>query len=115
MFFTAIVFSAVLGLNNNSTAKSSESDTLNIQTSAECDMCKLRLEKEMAFEKGVKTSKLNLEDMVLTVVYNPTKTNAETIKKRICNTGYDADDLTANPKAYEKLPDCCKKGAHDHE
>jgi hypothetical protein len=24
-------------------------------------------------------------------------------------TGYDADDLTADARAYNRLPDCCKK------
>jgi hypothetical protein len=33
----------------------------------------------------------------------------ETIRTDIANAGYDADDVTANPEAYQKLPTCCKK------
>lgn len=92
--------------------KTSSTETIKIKTSAECDMCKERLEKVMAYEKGVKKATLDVESKVLTVVFNPKKTSIEIIKKVISDTGYDADDMPANNKAYEKLPECCKKGAH---
>jgi len=115
-YVVAITLIGILyGLHNSVTAGTADSDTLRIQTSAECNMCKMRIEKEMAFEKGVKSSNLNLDDMVLMVIYNSKKTDPETIKKRISLTGYDADGIPADPKAYDKLPDCCKKGGHDHE
>ena len=36
--------------------KSNNTDTVKIKTSAQCNMCKQRLEKAMAYEKGVKSS-----------------------------------------------------------
>jgi len=29
--------------------------------------------------------------------------------------GYHADSLKRDPKAYEKLDECCKDGAHDND
>lgn len=92
--------------------KTNKTETIKIQTSAQCDMCKHTIEKAMAYEKGVKKSTLDVPSSVLTVEYNPAKTTPDKIRKAVSETGYDADDVPANPKAYEKLDPCCKKGAH---
>ncbi|MBV6483775.1 MAG: hypothetical protein KFKLKKLM_00230 [Flavobacteriales bacterium] len=92
--------------------KANKTETITIQTSAQCDMCKHTIEKAMAYEKGVKKSTLDVPTSILTVEYNPAKTTPEKIRKAVSDVGYDADDVPANPKAYEKLNPCCKKGAH---
>lgn len=84
---------------------------LKVKTSAVCDMCKETIEKYVAFEKGVKKSNLDVESKMLTVTYNPTKTTPEKIRLAVSKSGYDADEVPANPKAYKKLAACCKKGA----
>lgn len=84
-----------------------------IQTSAQCGMCKDRIEKEMAFTKGVKYASLDLETKELTIRYKESKTTAEDVRKAVAAVGYDADDVPADVKAYEALPPCCKKGGHD--
>ncbi|WP_395768041.1 heavy-metal-associated domain-containing protein [Aquirufa sp.] len=84
--------------------------TVKIKTSAICEMCKERIEKNLALTKGVEKSDLNLEDQSnITVVYNPDKIDVAKIKQVIAETGYDADDVKAVKKSYEKLPNCCKK------
>ncbi|GAB3335477.1 hypothetical protein GCM10027299_44500 [Larkinella ripae] len=83
-----------------------------IKTSAVCSMCKERIQRNLAFEKGVKESNLDLNDKVVTVRYNPKKTDIDKIKANISKTGYDADEVTADEKGYAKLPSCCKKGGH---
>lgn len=88
---------------------------LKIKTSAVCGMCKMTLEKEMIFEKGVKESNLDVESKILYVVYNPKKTDPETIRKRIALIGYDADSVKATPEAVLKLDPCCRPGAHDND
>lgn len=92
----------------------SKYDTAEIKVSSRCDMCKERIEKAMAFEKGVVHSNLDLEVHVLTVVFKPRKTDADKIRKAITKVGYDADELPANEKAYKNLPACCKKDAPPH-
>ncbi len=92
-------------------ATKDELQTITIKTSAVCDMCKETIEKAMAFEKGVKTSELNVDTKILTVTFNPKKTSDEKIKKAVTFAGYDADEMPADPKAYENLDPCCKKDA----
>lgn len=94
--------------------KSNETAEIKVKTSAQCEMCKQRLEKAMAYEKGIKSSTLDVETAILTVVFKPNKTSPEIIRKSISETGYDADTILAKEKAYENLPDCCKKGGMKH-
>lgn len=86
-----------------------KTEEIKIKTSAQCEMCKTRIETAMAFEKGIVSSNLNLEDKVLTVTYKEGKTTPEKIRLAINAVGYDADDTLADPKAYSELPNCCKK------
>lgn len=81
-----------------------------IKTSAECGSCKERLEGVLNYTKGVKFAELNVLEKTLEVHFNPSKINVEEIRKIISETGYDADDLKANPKSQENLPACCKPG-----
>lgn len=82
-----------------------------IKTSAVCDMCKETLEKAMAYEKGVKESSLDVDSKVLTVKFDPKKTSLEKIRMAVVKTGYDADGILADEKAYDNLDACCKKDA----
>lgn len=84
-------------------------ETVKIKTSAQCGMCKDRIEEALAFEKGVKKSELDLDTKIVTVSYKPAKTSVDKIRKAITKVGYDADDVPSDKKAYSKLPACCKK------
>jgi periplasmic mercuric ion binding protein len=89
-----------------------QTEKVEIKTSANCGMCKRAIEKDLAFEKGVKSSSLDLKTKVVTVEYDSRKTEPDKIRQRITMVGYHADTLERNTKAYEKLPDCCKDGGH---
>jgi periplasmic mercuric ion binding protein len=91
-------------------AQTEATSEIKIKTSAICDMCKETIEKNLAFEKGVKKSALDVDTKIITVTYNPKKTTPEKIRLAIAKSGYDADDVPADAKAYKKLDDCCKKG-----
>ncbi len=92
-----------------------QSDTARIKTSAVCEKCKERIEHDLNFEKGVKSSTLDVDTKVVTIIFNPQKTNINKLRKAVTLIGYDADDMLADAKAYKKLHDCCKKDAHEHE
>lgn len=98
-------------LMEEETAKTAK---LTIKTSAVCKQCKDRIEKNMAFEKGVRSAVLDLKTNELTVEYRTSKTNPEKLKTAVTKIGYDADEMEADAKAYEKLPACCKKDAPPH-
>jgi hypothetical protein len=77
---------------------------------AQCEEAKTIIEK---------IAPQNLDGLVqITVIFKskqtqvswyPDRTNIEEIKTAIANAGFDADDVTANPDTYKKLPNCCKK------
>ncbi len=111
--FIYLVFAFFISVSVQAQKKT---ETIKIQTSAQCEMCKTRIETAMAYEKGVSGSDLNLEDKVLTVTYKSGKTTPDKIRKAINEVGYDADETLADPKAYAALPPCCKKPDDpDHE
>ncbi|HRY33215.1 MAG TPA: heavy metal-associated domain-containing protein [Bacteroidales bacterium] len=107
---TVLVFS-VMGFTQNSAKNTAE---ISVKTSAVCGMCKERIEKGLAFEKGVKEASLDLKTKMVTVTYKVRKTDPDKIRKAISRLGYDADDVPADEKAYGKLPACCKKDAAPH-
>ena len=88
--------------------------TAQFKTSAVCDMCKARIEKSLAYEKGVQSAVLDVPSKILTVTYKTDKTTPATLRNAVQKTGYDADELTADARAYNRLPDCCKKTNATH-
>ena len=90
-------------------------ETIVIKTSIYCDHCKEcdscggKIEKDLGFDKGIRLVKLDEKAMTLTITYNPKKTTPDEIRDRISKLGYDADDVKADPQAYNDLDDCCKK------
>jgi len=87
---------------------------VSLQTSAKCGMCKSRIERDLGLTKGVDKATLRLTDKVVVIDYNPKKTNVEALKKAISMIGYDADEVVANQKSHDRLPDCCQKSAAPH-
>lgn len=91
-----------------------KTDTVEIQTSAICGMCKERIEGDLAFERGVRKVDLNNETKIVTIEFNTRRTDKEKLKKAISKIGYDADDILADQKAHDRLPACCQKGNEPH-
>jgi periplasmic mercuric ion binding protein len=109
---TSFMFLLIVFLSNGSNIFAQEQKNeakILIQTSAQCEQCKKRIEETMAFEPGVKNSVLDLKTKQVTVVYNPKKTSPDKIRAALSKVGYDADNVPADQKAYKKLPACCKK------
>lgn len=104
-----VIFLSIVLVAAMPTMAQNKKEEIKIKTSAQCGQCKDRIERAMAYEKGVVSSDLNLEDKVLTVVYKTGKTTPEKIRKALNELGYDADETLAVLTAYDKLPPCCKK------
>lgn len=116
IIFTAIIFIAVSFLSPSTlqAQEKSKTETVVIKSSVVCGMCEEKVKKELAFEKGVTGIQVNLKEKLITVEYRPNRTDEEKIKKAITKIGYDADELMADEKAYEKLPACCKRDVEPH-
>lgn len=98
----SVFFMGMLTMNAQKTKE------IQIKTSAQCEMCKDRIEKALSYENGVVSSNLDLKTKIVTVVYNPKKISPDRLRLAISKVGYQADDLKADPFAYEALPACCK-------
>ncbi|QYJ68723.1 cation transporter [Flavobacterium litorale] len=97
-----------------SAQKTKKIQTATIKTAISCNHCKIcetcgqLFDQKLLREKGVQMVVLDEEAMTIRVTYNSKKTDLPTIKKAISKLGYDADEVKADPKAYEKLDGCCK-------
>ena len=111
MFFCIAFIGTSLTVSAQKTNENIKS--LVIKISGECGMCKERIEKEMAYTKGVKTFQANIAAKTLTLTYDKRKTSPEKIRTAISKLGHDADSVKADEKAFAKLPDCCK-ATHKH-
>lgn len=109
-----IVFAVMFVQFANAQEKKAKYETVVIQTSAECGDCQERIANMLNYTKGVKFSELDIESKKLTVKFQPAKISLETIKQKLVELGYDADEMKANPEAQQKLPSCCQPGGMKH-
>lgn len=112
--FFAINLSAQSEKATSDAVTKTEIKTAKFKTSAECGMCKKRIEKALGKVEGITYSKLNVPTKILKVKYDSEKLSEEDIRNAVSAVGYDADNVEADPKAYKKLPKCCKKGGMSH-
>lgn len=74
----------------------------------QCEACKTRIENHLVHEDGVTSVKADYRKHTVTVVWYTDRSNIENIKTALANMGYDADDVTADPDAYKRLPITCQ-------
>jgi copper chaperone CopZ len=107
------LFIAVLGLGSivdGQVVKKGNYEIATIKTpTVQCEQCKDRIEKYLTREDGVLKVNVDYKKKITKVTYLVDRNNYENIKTAIANIGYDADDVTAEPEAYKRLPACCKK------
>ena len=104
-----LIIAAIGFFSSIASAQEKGNAEVKIKTSAQCESCQNRIESKLNFTKGVKSAKLDIKTQIVTIVYNPEKTSPEKLREVISKTGYDADEVPADQKAYGKLPKCCKK------
>ncbi|MCK8493643.1 MULTISPECIES: heavy-metal-associated domain-containing protein [Spirosoma] len=112
LFLTALTSLMLVGnLFAGAPTRDDKEKEVKIKTSAICGMCKSRIERNLGFEKGVKEADLDVKTKIVTIKYNPAKTDVAKLKANISKTGYDAEEVAADQASYNKLPGCCKKGS----
>lgn len=72
-----------------------------------CSMCKTRIEKAAKIE-GVESALWDSKTQLLTLNYNPSKTSADAVAKKVAGVGHDTEKYKAEDKVYNALPACCK-------
>lgn len=57
----------------------------------DCNNCKMKIEKNIPFEKGVKDLSVSLKDKTVTVTYRTDKTTPEKLRQAIEKLGYKSE------------------------
>lgn len=71
--------------------KAENDTTVHFLVSMDCMACKQKIEKNIAFEKGVKTLDVNLAEKTVKVKYNKQKNNPELLKQAIEKLKYEVE------------------------
>lgn len=105
------LLSVLLAISLGAVAQQPKPQKAIIKTpTAVCEECKAIIEKiAPQYLDGLIKINVNFRSKQTQVSWYPDRTNIEEIKTAIANAGFDADDVTANPETYKKLPICCKK------
>ncbi len=110
--FSAVLLLTVSVMSNAQDAKMHLRDfgpkltTVTFKVNGECGSCKRRIEKAVKVE-GVNTAFWNEATQLLTVQYNKKLVKADTFYLRVAAAGHDTNQVKADDKVYNALPDCC--------
>ncbi|MFN4892610.1 MAG: heavy-metal-associated domain-containing protein [Bacteroidota bacterium] len=74
-----------------------------------CEACKARVETYLKRHDGLLETMINFRKGETRLKFLSDRTDIEQLKTAIANCGFDADDVTASPEAYQRLPRSCKK------
>lgn len=74
----------------------------------DCNSCKQKIEKNIAFEKGVKALDVNLEKQCVEIMYNDEKTDKVKLQKSFEKIGYKAELVVAKVCCSDKSTTTCK-------
>jgi copper chaperone CopZ len=81
--------------------------TETLKVSGNCDLCKARIEKAAKLD-GVSKAEWDAKSKILSVTYDPAKTNIDQVSRKVAAAGHDNEKVKADEKAYSALPGCCK-------
>ncbi|MGB0917253.1 MAG: heavy-metal-associated domain-containing protein [Flavobacteriales bacterium] len=111
-----LIFSIALVLGTSLAAFAQDKlETITIKTSIvcdhcmKCDDCGYNIDTSIRKAKGIRKININPDKSTVQVTYNAEKTSPDEIRIALSKSGFDADDVKADPEAYKKLDGCCKK------
>ncbi|MFA5818059.1 MAG: cation transporter [Bacteroidales bacterium] len=96
-----------MNMNQNTHMNMTPTKSATLKVWGKCEMCKGRIEKT-AIARGATTADWNVKTKLLTVNFDPTKTDVGYLSNKLAKAGYDTENYKAKDKAYNALPDCCK-------
>lgn len=71
-----------------------------------CESCKARIEKA-AKDAGADSAEWSAEKQTVILNFNPEKTSADKILKKIADVGHDNEKYKSSDSTYKNLPSCC--------
>ena len=89
---TTILMVFALSINLQAQTKKDQSKkTVMFNVSMHCESCQRKIEKNIAYEKGVKDMLVKLEDKTVTIKFDTLKTNESKLIKAFNDLGYEAN------------------------
>lgn len=100
-----LFFVLIIGMSSCQSGKPEKTDTFKVW--GNCDKCKKTIEAA-ANSDGVIEKNWDVDSKLMTVKFDTTKININTIEQLIAKAGYDNDLYYGDDYAYGKLEDCCQ-------
>ena len=114
-----LIILALILLTSVSIEAQNKNATASFEVDGICMMCKTRIEKAAITTKGVKSAVWNMDNKLLSIMYNDEKTDVETVQENIAAVGHDTEKFKATEEDYLTVDDCCKyrdpKVVADHQ
>jgi len=88
-------------------AQIKNAETISAKVSGNCGMCETTIEKAGSIKKEAQVE-WDKDKQVATITYDPQKTTADQVLKRIALAGYDNEKFLAPEEAYNNLHGCCQ-------
>ena len=98
--------SAVAQASSQTQMKKTPAKTESFKVWGKCEMCKARIESTVKGE-GATNATWDQKTQMLTVSYDPSKTNRDALSKKLASVGHDTEKYKAPDDVYAKLPACC--------
>jgi len=89
LILSTIMFFSIAGLSAQSKGGSRKQEVI-FSVHMHCENCKNKIEKNIAFEKGVKALSVSLEEQTVVVVFDNRRTSVEALQTAFKNSGYEA-------------------------
>jgi Cu+-exporting ATPase len=84
------------------TAKRANTETVTFSVSIDCDNCVKKVEKNIAFERGVTDLKCDLPTKTVKVTYRTDRTDKEKLVAAFKKIGYEAEAKAEEAKPAER-------------
>lgn len=91
---------------SQTTIKQGGPKTESFKVWGKCEMCKDRIEKTAKTEGATKAT-WDEKTSMLTVTFDPSKTDKDALSKKLASVGHDTEKYKADDKVYNALPSCC--------
>ena len=127
--FTSLILFVMMAVSSAlvaQSAKVSNNETMTYNVSMDCHSCKVKIEKNIPFEKGIKALDVDLEKKTVTVTFDKRRTDNEKVMNAIRKLGYEVEvvpqkeccsndkkEACCNSDKKEKA-DCCKENGTTH-
>ena len=100
-----LFFVLIIGMSSCQSGKPERTDTFKVW--GNCDKCKKTIEASVNSD-GVIEKNWDVDSKLMTVKFDTTKININTIEQLVAKAGYDNDLYYGDDYAYGKLEDCCQ-------